>query len=353
MTPPAMRKMLSQPIATLRQLQQSPGRISPIIGLLLLEWALIAPHQVVEHLHRLVDSPISGALVAWNGFVSFALRPATVMLIGGVGLYYLSRHRGVEKPDLWGSVCAWGYGWVFHCLALALAASTRLFGVEEPFALIHQAHTIEPLLGILLEVMPVFIVMALAFGRRHAAAEAPPPSKPIPLTVFTVVMAVLVAATSATVIHMSQIEHTVKPLVSDEKLPSFPLVPFDGSPQRSSDQLRGKVVLIDVWATWCGPCVATMPYMQSLYTDLAGTDFELISLNVEAHNRPAVKAFIDKHDLTFPVYIDAGPAQEALKIRMFPTTVLVDRKGTIQEVDVGVTSVAGLRGEVEALLAAE
>ena len=63
-----------------------------------------------------------------------------------------------------------------------------------------------------------------------------------------------------------------------------------------------------------------------------------------------LERFIEEHQLTFPVYVDSGPAQEALKIRMFPTTVLIDRRGTIRQVDVGVTSVAGLRGEIEALI---
>ena len=80
------------------------------------------------------------------------------MLIGGVGLYYLSRHRGVESRP--GARCAWGYGWVFHCLALVPRRFNEVVGVEEPFALIHQAYTIEPLLGILLEVMPVFLSCA-------------------------------------------------------------------------------------------------------------------------------------------------------------------------------------------------
>ena len=347
---PSLLKMFSAPIATLEMVRQTERGLAPIIALLAFEWVLLEPSQVVEHTYRLLDNPLSGALVAWNGFVRFSLGPATCMLAGGVIIYYLSRHRGQSVPKLWGSICAWGYAWAFHTATMAIAASTRLLGVDEPFMWIRRAYEIEPLVGLFIEGLPILIPMGLAFGRATKTPESAESLAPIPLPRLALICAVGLSALSGTAQHMEKIQGQAKPLVSQEHLPSFPLHSIDGQTSLSSEDLQGKVVLIDVWATWCGPCVATMPYMQDLYSELKDTDFELISLNVESHNRPAVERFIAEHGLSFPVFVDSGTAQRALRVRMFPTTILVNRDGLIHRVDVGITSVAGLRGEIDALL---
>ena len=349
-SPPSLLKMFSAPITTLETVRQTEGRLVPILALLAFEWVLLEPSQVVEHTYRLLDNPLSGALVAWNGFVRFSLGPATCMLAGGVILYYLSRHRKQKAPKLWGSILAWGYAWAFHTAAMTIAASTRLLGVDEPFMWIRHAYEIEPLLGLFIEGLPVLIPMGLAFAPPAKSPELAAAPQPVPVAILALLCGIGMAGLTGTAQYMEKIEGQAKPLVSQEQLPSFPLDSIDGQMSLKSDELRGKVVLIDVWATWCGPCVATMPYMQNLYSELKGTDFELISLNVESHNRPAVERFMAEHQLTFPVFLDGGAAQRALRVRMFPTTVLVDRHGLIRRVDVGVTSVAGLRGEIDTLL---
>lgn len=97
---------------------------------------------------------------------------------------------------------------------------------------------------------------------------------------------------------------------------------------------KGKVVLIDFWATWCGPCRQIMPTVQKLYTQHADRGLEIMAITEET--RDIVAPFKKKSGTTYPVYLDPfGSANRAFKITALPTTVVVDREGNIAATIVG------------------
>ena len=119
------------------------------------------------------------------------------------------------------------------------------------------------------------------------------------------------------------------PIRPGQRAPGFELPLLDGATSVSLAGLRGKVVLLNFWATWCGPCEAEMPAMQRLYTALRGTDFEMVAVSVDT-SRDEVDAFRKRLALDFPIALDPEKrVATAYQSHRFPESYLVDRDGTI------------------------
>ena len=100
-----------------------------------------------------------------------------------------------------------------------------------------------------------------------------------------------------------------------------------GSKKRISD-FKGKVVLIDAWATWCGPCRETMPVIQKFYNEFGSKGLEVMAISAETE--PVVSRFLKESNYTYPFYLDTDNSfQEAYKINELPTSFVIDRAGNI------------------------
>ncbi|MGD8277459.1 MAG: TlpA disulfide reductase family protein [Gemmatimonadota bacterium] len=102
---------------------------------------------------------------------------------------------------------------------------------------------------------------------------------------------------------------------------------LDGSPVDFSD-FQGDVLVLNFWATWCGPCIREMPSLAGLRERTAdlGVRFACVTREKEADK---VRAFAEKHGITLPVYVLAGEPPEAFRTRGIPATFVLDRAGTI------------------------
>lgn len=99
----------------------------------------------------------------------------------------------------------------------------------------------------------------------------------------------------------------------------------------TSDDLRDRVVLLDFWAAWCGPCVRNLPKMQSLAQSFKDKPFTLIGVHYDA--APAhVAPYLRDQGVTFPIAIDTGDTFRRYVIKHFPTYVLIDRQGMVVRV---------------------
>ncbi len=98
---------------------------------------------------------------------------------------------------------------------------------------------------------------------------------------------------------------------------------------RALSQLRGKVVLLNFWATWCYPCRREMPALDRLQRTLGGSAFEVVALSVDREGAKVVKPFYEELGLrNLAIYLDPKwKAQRAFSITRFPTTVLIDKAG--------------------------
>jgi len=117
--------------------------------------------------------------------------------------------------------------------------------------------------------------------------------------------------------------------------PDFTYPGLDGKKVSLSDY-RGKVVFVNIWATWCPPCVEEMPSMQKLYQKLKGENFEILAVSIDSRGAKDVVPFMKKYKLTFPVLIDSmGTVKRIYKTTGVPESFIIDKNGIIVEKVIG------------------
>lgn len=135
--------------------------------------------------------------------------------------------------------------------------------------------------------------------------------------------------------------------------PAFSGRPLGGGDVLQLEEFRGKVVYLDFWASWCGPCRQSLPWMERLRRDLRPLGLEVIAVNVDEDPAEA-RRFLKRYPVSFPVIGDArGAIATRYDVRDMPSSYLIDRKGVVRHVHRGFNrdDTAGLRARVEALLA--
>jgi peroxiredoxin len=133
--------------------------------------------------------------------------------------------------------------------------------------------------------------------------------------------------------------------------PPFALEDLAGRTHRLADY-RGKVVLVNFWATWCAPCRDEMPSIERLRAALVGRPFVVLAVNL-AEPRSRIEKFLARTPLAFPVLLDRDTAvAKAWRARILPATYLVGRDGRVRQVHFGELdwSSGAARRAVEALL---
>jgi peroxiredoxin len=126
-----------------------------------------------------------------------------------------------------------------------------------------------------------------------------------------------------------------EPLARGSRVPDFELPRVDGQGAVSLASLRGEVVLVNFWATWCKPCEDEMPAMQRLYEQLPREGFELLAVSVD-EDPAEVLAFQQRLGLGFPILLDQGQrVARSYETFRFPETLLVGRDGRLVERFVG------------------
>jgi peroxiredoxin len=111
--------------------------------------------------------------------------------------------------------------------------------------------------------------------------------------------------------------------------PDFKFPGLDGKMVSLSDY-KGKVVLVNIWATWCPPCVEEMPSMEKLYKKFKGENFEILAVSIDEPGLKAVAPFMKKSSLTFPALIDSeGTIKTVYGITGIPESFIIDKQGIL------------------------
>lgn len=137
----------------------------------------------------------------------------------------------------------------------------------------------------------------------------------------------------------------------------FELPDIYNSKMISLDDYKGSVVLVDFWASWCGPCQASLPEYNKLRNKLQASlpegKFEVLAINVDGTKEEAME-FLNKHQLKFPILKESGgKSQRDYELMAMPTSFLVDKKGYIRIAHAGFNSgyINQLENEIRKLVA--
>lgn len=123
--------------------------------------------------------------------------------------------------------------------------------------------------------------------------------------------------------------------LENQAAPDFKLKGLDGKEVQLAS-LKGSVVVLDFWATWCGPCVRSLPDLNKLYDQRRDKNLKVFAVN-QQEDLPTVQAFVTQKKLTLPVLLDGdGVVGEAYAVRAIPQTVVIGKDGKVRKVFIGI-----------------
>jgi peroxiredoxin len=139
----------------------------------------------------------------------------------------------------------------------------------------------------------------------------------------------------------------LNPVIPGRPAPEFSAVDMEGSPKTFQD-FRGKVLLLNIWATWCAPCREEMPSMERLYREIGDPEFEVLAISVDApfgeadaFGRPGgdLRTYVDSLGLSFSILHDpSGRVQQTFQTTGVPESFVIDRDGIIYKKVAGATA---------------
>jgi peroxiredoxin/YHS domain-containing protein len=142
------------------------------------------------------------------------------------------------------------------------------------------------------------------------------------------------------------------PPVLPRSAPNFTLANLAGE-KIALENFRGKIVLLDFWATWCKPCVKSMPALQKVHDQFASKNFTALGVSIDEDGKEKVESFVKKHKIAYPILLDGdkNPAWETYKVKVIPMLFLVDPQGQIVQQWVGETDMKEVESAVAGLVA--
>jgi cytochrome c biogenesis protein CcmG/thiol:disulfide interchange protein DsbE len=132
--------------------------------------------------------------------------------------------------------------------------------------------------------------------------------------------------------------------------PNFKLIAYDGNVVELA-KLKGKVVVVNFWATWCGPCRQEIPGFMDFHTQYKEKGVVVVGVSLDQDGWEVVKPYVERTKINYPVVVDDGSLAEAYEIpNAIPATYVVDKKGNIAKSHIGFMTKSQLEGIIKPLL---
>ncbi|MGQ9508369.1 MAG: TlpA disulfide reductase family protein [Thermodesulfobacteriota bacterium] len=116
--------------------------------------------------------------------------------------------------------------------------------------------------------------------------------------------------------------------------PDFTLKTIKGQ-EITLSSLKGKVILLDFWATWCGPCKESIPHLIAIYKDFQNKGVEVIGLSMDRGEEKIIHNFVNSFDIPYPILIAPDDLAKKYGVTGLPTTFLIDKEGKVRDRIVG------------------
>jgi cytochrome c biogenesis protein CcmG, thiol:disulfide interchange protein DsbE len=348
--PARIGMMLAQPRQALLRVDVRGGGVRDAFWLVLAGLLCFRLEDLARAVMAISHLSFTSVLTRTLAVVSAELREAVVIVVAAALVITLVAGRGRRDPsrDLeLGASC--------YVPFFAVRALYRVLDLE---ALLGPLPAVANTAAAALALLAAGVMLALAVGVARArpleeplttATAGPrevPPSALDPSTgarvAVTGLAGVLGAAMAINAGWVVRHGDAISPLTQGGEAPDFLLPRIDGEAGHIGlTALRGKVVLLDFWATWCMPCVRMMPTLHGLYQEWQPRGVEFVGINADGSGaRPEdVTVFLKQRPRSYPMVIDGdGSVQGMYKVVALPHLVLVGRDGTVRKAFWGMTS---------------
>jgi peroxiredoxin len=131
--------------------------------------------------------------------------------------------------------------------------------------------------------------------------------------------------------------------------PDFTLTDENGKSVRLSDR-KGKVVLLNFWATWCGGCQVEIPWFRDFYSKYKRSGLDTIGVSMDSDGWTSVRPYLKEKPIPYTIVIGDDSTAKEFHVTAMPVTVLIDRQGRIAATHSGIVAIATYRSEIESLL---
>ena len=347
---PRSLRVLSTPRQVFVEAARAQAGLVTLLAWLCVECLLLYPSSFLAAAFRILAAPAAVLQTVYGLLARYAIGPLFIMLAGAVLLHLLTRRRGVQY-DIWPVACALGYTWVPHVLVVAVGTFLAGCNIHTPL-LPPQPQPQDWLTWprAALVYGPTAVWAGLAIRALNSTPPAAKPTAPRQAQVAWAALLLLALGTGGAAWDLRRNWAQVRPVGPGDPFPPLQLQGLDHADVDLALH-RGHVLLVDFWATWCAPCVASMPHLAGLQQRFGAQGFEILAVNIEPENTAFVRTFMQTHALPFAVFMDAdGSLQQRLHVSVYPTSFLIDASGVLRKIYYGPADPQELAAAVQALL---